>query len=257
MNGLVLALVLSVMLTAAPVFAQAPAQPAPAPQGQAPAPAQPAPAPATQAQQPAPPVAVVPAPKPFPEGTKYAFVNIQRVANESNEGKTATARVQALNQQKVNELNERNKAIQALQAKLDAGANVLSVTAAAELQKNIERQQVDIQRFTEDAQQEVAALQQQLQDDFQRKLTPIIQVVATEKGLHMLFSVADSGLVWGEPSLDLTTEIIAKFNAANNAAAPPPPGPAPQRPAATTPAPAPRPPAAPAPAPAPANPPRQ
>jgi outer membrane protein len=247
MNGLVLALVLSVMLTAAPVFAQAPAQQAPAPQGQAPAPAQPAPAPATQAPQPAPPAAV-PAPKPFPEGTKYAFVNIQRVANESNEGKSATARVQALNQQKVNELNERNKALQALQAKLDAGANVLSVAAAAELQKNIERQQVDIQRFTEDAQQEVALLQQQLQDDFQRKLTPIIQVVAVEKGLHMLFSVADSGLVWGEPSLDLTTEIIAKFNAAPTAA-----------PAATTPAPAPRPPAAPAPAPtpAPAAPPRQ
>ena len=256
MNGLVLALVLSVMLTAAPVFAQAPAQQAPAPQGQAPAPTQPAPAPAVQAPQPVPPAA---APKPFPEGTKYAFVNIQRVANESNEGRAATARVQTLNQQKVNELNERNKALQALQAKLDAGANVMSVAAAADLQKNIERQQVDLQRFTEDAQQEVAALQQQLQDDFQRKLTPIIQVIAVEKGLHMLFSVSDSGLVWGEPSLDLTTEIIAKFNASNTSAPAPAPAPAPgaaRPPATATPAPAPRPPAAPAPAPAPTNPPR-
>ena len=74
--------------------------------------------------------------------------------------------------------------------------------------------QVDIQRFTEDAQQEVTQLQQQLQDEFQRKLTPVIQQVATERQLHMMFSVVDSGLVWGDPALDLTPEIIKRFDAA-------------------------------------------
>ena len=110
-----------------------------------------------------------------------------------------------------------------------------------QLQKEIERQQIDIQRFTEDAQQEVTQLQQSLQEDFQRKLTPIIAAVATEKGLHMMFSVVDSGLVWGDPSLDLTPEIIARFDKA---------GPAPPRPAATVAPAAPRPaaPAAPRPA---------
>ncbi|MBI4264260.1 MAG: OmpH family outer membrane protein [Acidobacteria bacterium] len=226
------AAVLSVMLAAAPTYAQAP-------QGQAPAP----PAPAPVVQQ-------APAPKPFPEGTKYAVVNIQRIANESSEGKTATARVQALNQQKVNELNVLNKELQALQQKLEAGANVLSVAAAADLQKGIERKQVDIQRFTEDAQEEIAALQQQLQAEFEQKLSPIINAVAVEKGLHMIFSAADAGLVWGDPSLDITPEIIARFNTAGPAAAAPaagapapapdpaPPAPAPTQPAApTTPAP--------------------
>lgn len=225
MRGFALAAVLSVMLAAAPTFAQVPPPPAPRPA----APAAPAPAPAAQ----------VPVTRPFPTGTKYAFVNIQRIANESAEGKAATTRVAALNQQKVNELNEKNKQLQAAQQKLDQGGSVLNANAVAQLQKDIERQQVDIQRFTEDAQQDVQNLQAQLQDDFQRKLTPIVQQVAIDRGLHMLFSVADSGLVWGDPSLDLTDEIILKFDAAPPAppstaapAAPRPAAPAAPRPAA-------------------------
>ena len=143
---------LSVMLSAAPAFA-----------AQAAAPAAPAPA---AAQAPAPQVQ-----RPFPTGTKYAFVNIQRIAAESAAGKTLAGKVQALNLQKVNELNEKNKALQASQQKLESGASVLSATAAAQLQKDIERQQIDIQRFTEDAQQEVTNLQTQLQDEFQRRLS--------------------------------------------------------------------------------------
>lgn len=228
MKGLALAVVLSVMLAGAPTFAQAPA-PNPV-------------APAAQAQ-------AAPAPRPFPEGAKYAVVNIQRVAGESSEGKAATAKVQALNQQKLNELNEKNKALQAAQQKLEAGASVLSPTAAAQLQKEIERQQVEIQRFTEDAQKDLQNLQTQLQAEFERKLAPVIQQVATQKGLHFLFSATESGLIWGDPALDLTAEIIAKFDTAPPAPAAAAPA---QRPAALPAAPRPT-----APAPATPTPPRQ
>ncbi len=193
---------LAVMLSAAPAFGQG-------------APATPAQAPAAQA------------PRPFPAGTKYAFVNIQRIAAESAAGKTLAGKVQALNQQKVNELNEKNKALQASQQKLEAGASVLSAAAAAQLQKEIERQQIDIQRFTEDAQQEVTTLQTQLQDEFQVRLSPVIQQVASERELHLLFSVVDSGLVWADPALDITTEVIQKFDA-GGAPAPAAAGPAPK-----------------------------
>jgi len=220
---------LCVMLAAAPGFAQLPS----------PAPAQPAPQ--VQALAPA-------APRPFPADAKYAFVNIQRIAAESGEGKSATTKVQALNQQKVIELNEKNKQLQAAQQKFEASATVMSDLARAQLQKDIERMQIDIQRFTEDAQQDVQGLQTQLQDEFQRRLTPIINQVASEKGLHLLFSMVDSGLVWADPGLDITTEVIQRFDAATKTAgAPAAPAPKPAAPAA---APAPKPAAAPAPKPA-------
>ena len=207
------AAVLGAMLMAAPAFAQAPAQPAPKPA-----------APPAPTAAPAPPAAPAPAPPPaarFPEGTKFAFINIQRIANESAEGKVATSRVQALNQKKVTELNERNKALQADQQKLQSSGGVMSENARAELEKKIERQQVDIQRATQDAQQEVQELQQQLQNEFQQKLMPIVQQVFNEKGLQILFSAGDAGIVWADPGLDITEDVIKRFDVGKPAPKPP------------------------------------
>src|SRR5690606_30019902 len=84
------------LMVAAPVAAQTPAAPA--------------------AQTPAPPPAAAPAPpRPFPEGARIAFVVLQRIANESAEGKAATARIQALQQKKAAELNDKNKQLQTAQ----------------------------------------------------------------------------------------------------------------------------------------------
>src|SRR5262245_38794522 len=231
MRVLAVAVGVGVLLARPGALAQArggaprPAPSRPAPQAPAaPRPAQPAQAPAV------PPVLQVQ----FQDGLKYAYLRVDVIAANSIEGRAANEKVKALNDQKVRELNERNKALQAAQQKLEQGGTVLNDVARAQLQQEIERQQRDIQRFTEDAQQDVQALQQQLQEDFQRKLNPIVDRVAKEKQVHMVFSAADSGLVWADPTMDLTGDIIRAFDAAAGgkpaAAAPaaaPPPAPAP------------------------------
>jgi outer membrane protein len=218
MKSSVLGLVFGFALVAAPgqVLAQAPAAPAPA------APAQP------QAQP----------PRPFPEGAKWATIDIQRVAAESAEGKSSTAKVQALNQKKVAELSEMNKKLQADQQKLQTQGAMLNDGARAELERAIERQTKEFQRSQQDAQEEVQQLQTDLQNAFQTKLYPVIQQVVSEKGIQMLFSARDAGIVYADPGLDLTADVIRRFDAA---AAP--------APAAATPAPATSAPATPAPKP--------
>lgn len=209
-------LALSFVLAAAPSFAQAQA-PAPAqPAGTAkPAPAQPAPGtakpPAAAAQPPAPPKV------PFQMGLKYGYVQLQEVAQSSAQGKAFNSRVQALQDQKVKELQDKNKQLQAAQDKLEKGASVLADSARASLQAEVERLQRDIQRFTEDAQQEIQTLTQQLQGDFERMLMPIIDKVAKEKQVHFVFDAAQSGLVWADPSMNLTGDVIAALDAAGTA----------------------------------------
>ncbi|MGQ0733053.1 MAG: OmpH family outer membrane protein [Acidobacteriota bacterium] len=181
-------------------FAQTPAAPtaAPKPAPQAAPPPQPAPAAAR---------------KPFPDGSKFAYVVLQRIANESAEGKAATARIQALQQEKANELNDKNKQLQGLQQKLEKEASVMSTAAQADIQKQIERLQVDIQRFTQDAQQDITELQGQLQQQFQLRIEPVLTAMGQEKGLFFIFNGPDSGLVWADPSLDISDEVIKKLDA--------------------------------------------
>ncbi len=199
-----------VVVTATASFAQTPAPGTAKPAAPAPAPAAPA------AQPPAPP----PAPLPFPEGAKIAFVVLQRVVAESAEGKQASAKVQALQQKKVAELNERQKTSQGLQERLDKSGAVMSEAARADLQKQVERAQVDLQRSTQDAQQEVQELQQQLNEEFQRRIAPVIEQVGKERGLHYIFNGPDSGLVWADAALDITTDVVKRLDAAKPAAPP-------------------------------------
>jgi len=213
------------LLAASETFAQAPAPARPA--GQAPAPAAPRPAAPAPAAAPAPPPAV-----PFQDGLKYAYIRIDRIAAESAAGKSLNDRVKALNDQKVRELNDKNKALQSVQQKLESGGSVLNDTARAQLQAEVERQQRDIQRFTEDAQQDLQALQQQLQEEFTRQLNPILDRVAKAKQVHMVFNATESGLVWADPSMDLTTDIIKALDTAGPAAAPAPATAKPAAPAA-------------------------
>jgi outer membrane protein len=217
MRGVVIAASLGLALSEAPAFTQTvPAQRPPAQQPPAtPQPAkQPPPSP-----QPAPPPAQPPAP--FPQGAKIGFVNIQRVVLESAEGKASSGKVNALIQRKQTEGAEKNKQLQANQQKLQQSGGVLSDSARTQLEKEIERQQVEAQRFQQDAQAEINELQQELQSEFIKRVSPVLQQVATEKGLHALFNFQEAGVAWADPGLDLTSEVVKKLDAAPKAASTP------------------------------------
>jgi outer membrane protein len=196
-------------LAAGPAMAQAPA---PGTQK----PAAPAPTPAAPAAQTPPAPAPAP-PKPFPEGAKIAYVNVQAIASNSAEGKTATGKLDELRKKKTAEIAEKNKALSAAQTKLQQGGSVLNDAARSSLEKDIEKMNREIQFAQQDANTELQDLQNQLQADFQEKLNPILEQVATEKGLHMLIDIANSGAVWANSGLDLTAEVIRRFDAAKPA----------------------------------------
>jgi Skp family chaperone for outer membrane proteins len=199
-------LAVSVVL-AGPAWAQAPAQtPAQTPPAgqQPPAQTPPATPPAAAAKQ--------EPPKPFPEGAKIAYVNLNLVAQNSNEGKAASSKIQDFLKKKNAELADKQKALQGLQGKLQQGASVMSDQARAQLEKDITRQSRELQIAQEDAQTEQQQLTQQLQNEFQDKLLPIIDQIANEKSLHMVFS-ADGGPIWADRGLDLSAEVIKRLDA--------------------------------------------
>jgi Skp family chaperone for outer membrane proteins len=199
-------------LSAAPVLAQTPA-----------APAKPAATPAPQTPAPAPAPAVVAPPAPFPAGAKIAFFNPQAVFQASADGRAAVTRVNALIQKKQTENADKAKLLQGNQQKLQTSGSVMNEAARTQLEKEIEKQTKDAERFQQDAQAEVQELQQEVQSEFVKKLSPIIDQLANEKGLHLVFNAGDAGIAWAAPGLDLTSEVIKKLDAlAKPATAPKP-----------------------------------
>jgi outer membrane protein len=216
MSTMMCALVLA--LSAGVATAQTAPAPTPAPGTQkptTPAPTTPGAPAAPAPQTPAPPATP---PKPFPEGAKIAYVSVQAIASNSVEGKAATAKLGEYQKKKAAELGEKNKALQAAQTKLQQGGSVLNDQARGQLEKEIEKMNREIQFFQQDAQSEGQEMQNQLMQEFQEKLNPILEQVATEKGLQMIFDGTNSGAVWAHTGLDLTAEVIRRFDAASKTA---------------------------------------
>jgi outer membrane protein len=198
--------VLGVVLGAGPALAQAAGT-----QQQQPPPATP-----PAAQEPAPAPA---APVPFPEGAKVAYVDVQFIATNSESGKAARDRMDQLNKKLMGELEEKFKALEANRTKLQQGGNVLSPQAISQLQREIEKQERDLQLAQQDAQRDMGELEQDMIAEFQNRLNPIVEAIRQEKGLHMIFSAIDAGLAAADPGLNLSAEVIKRLDAAKPAPA--------------------------------------
>jgi outer membrane protein len=221
--------------------AQAPATPAPttaAPPAEQQPPAQPLPS-ATTGTQP---------PQPFPQAVRVGVIDMLRVFGDTAWGKAAQQRIDALGQKKTAELSERQKKLQSDNQKLET--DMLNDAARRETQASVSRQEKELQRAQQDAQEEFNQLRQEVQESFNAKLGPILQTLVNEKKITMLFRTTDSGLVFFDQSLDLTAEVIKRFDAVNPPTSSATPSTsAPAAPGATTTPPASTPPATPAPKP--------
>jgi outer membrane protein len=205
---------LGLALAAGPAFAQTP------PAGTKPQPQIPA------ATTPAPPVqppaaSAAQAPRPFPEGAKIAYIDLQFIASNSVEGKAATGKIQEFAKKKTAELEAKSKALESARSKLLQGGTVLSDQARNQLEKDIDKQSRELQFAQQDAQAEQQQLTQELQNDFQTRLNPIIDQVAKEKGLHLVLSIADSGAVWADVGLNISAEVMKRLDAGVKTAADP------------------------------------
>jgi outer membrane protein len=198
-----------VALATGSAWAQAPTTPA-APATQKPA----------EQQQPPPTPPQGGAPRPFPEGAKVAYIDLQYIASNSADGKAATAKIQEYAKKKTAELEGKQKALEAARQKLLQGGTVLSDAARGQMEKDIDKMARELQFAQQEAQSEQQTLTQELQNDFQTRLNPIIDQVANEKGLHLVLSIADSGAVWVNTGLNISAEVMKRLDTAKPAAAP-------------------------------------
>ena len=195
-------------LGGAPAIAQQPPPPGAPTQPRPPKPATPTlGAPAQPPQIPAPAPAPAPQPPaPFPAGAKIAFINPQAIFQQSADGKAGLARVNTLIQKKQKEGEDKAKLLQANQQKLQTSGGVMNEAARAQLEKEIDRQQKEIERFQQDAQAEINELQQEVQNEFLKKVNPVLDQVANEKGIQLVLNADTADRIRTDPVCTLEPE---------------------------------------------------
>lgn len=168
-----------------------------------------------------PPAPAAPAAAPVVIGpAKIAFMSIQGAIATCDEGKKEASILQLYVDQKSAELQKQQKTLEALRTQLDVQGSKLTDEARAELADQIEGQDTLTQRFQQDTQKDIDRKRQKLQDTIARKMLPIIEKVAKEKGLSVV-QFLDTAQIFGyvDPSLIITDEVIKAYNVAYPVAA--------------------------------------
>jgi outer membrane protein len=156
------------------------------------------------------------------EGGKIGAINSQEVLDKSVEGKKAITQIQAADKRFTDQIAQLDDQIKQLQNRLQAQRLTLTVEAAAGIQADIQKKQTDRQRAAEDATQSMQQLQATVLSQIQTDLMPIIEQLRKDKGLDMIFDVTKGGTIYVNPAIDLTAEVVRRYDAAKAAPAAPP-----------------------------------
>jgi outer membrane protein len=156
---------------------------------------------------------------PAQEASKLGMINSQEILDKSVEGQRVLAQLQAADKKYTESITRLDDQIKQLQNRLSAQRLTLTVDAAAGIQADIQKKQMERQRTAEDAARGMQELQAATSIQLQTQLRPIIEQLRKDKGLDVVFDLVKSGTVFVSPSLDLTAEVIRRYDALK--AAPP------------------------------------
>jgi Skp family chaperone for outer membrane proteins len=143
---------------------------------------------------------------------RLAYVSPQRVFFESNDGKAAQARLNSMESDTSREVESRNAKLKALQQGLAERASVLAESARREREQEIDRFQIDLKRFMEDAQARFLGVRRDLENAFLAKFAPAVDSVAKKRGLLFVLNQDSGVLAWADPRLDITADVVAMVN---------------------------------------------
>ncbi|MGD0836870.1 MAG: OmpH family outer membrane protein [Polyangia bacterium] len=146
------------------------------------------------------------------EELKLATVDLRRALGETEEGRKARATLKKDFDKKQKELDEQQEDVKKAIEDLNKKRTLLPADTVrqkeAELQERVNKVQQTYMRH----QQDLAAKEEEATKPIVERLQRIIAKIATSENLTMVFD-QNMGVVYAKPHLDLTNEVIRRFNA--------------------------------------------
>ena len=157
---------------------------------------------------------VIAAAAPAAAETKVAVIDVQRVVTESDPGKGALLKLKQLQDQKMEEGKGLQQELDALRDRFNKQRFTLAEDKLRELEKQVEDQTIAMKRFQDDASRELEETRRRELDALEQRIMPIIDQLGKEQGLTLIFNKFQSGLVYADNTVDITDEVIRRFNTA-------------------------------------------
>jgi outer membrane protein len=145
---------------------------------------------------------------------KIAWMNLEQAVLTTDEGKNLVAEIQKYVEAKNTENNHLRKELDTLRNQLEVQGAKLTDEARIELEEQIESKDTGLQRFQQDTQKDIENRRLKMTNYLARRMQPVIEKLAKEKGLSAVLIFNSSRDAYVDPSLNLTEEIVKAYNQA-------------------------------------------
>lgn len=174
-----------------------------------------------------------------PAPSKVGTISLQAAIVNTAEGKQASAELQTQFAARSTELQNLQKQIKDIQAKLQSRQQVLSEGESGRLQREAERLTGTLQRKQQYFQEDLNAAQQDMMNNIGPKLADVLSKYSKENGYSVILDTSSqqTPVVYGAPQVDVTEEITKLYDQSHPAKSTPTTTPKPTPPKSTTPRP--------------------
>ena len=134
----------------------------------------------------------------------------QALWQQTDEGKKIQAQLASFRDGKIAEINAKESELNKLKDKLREQEVSLSDDKRNQMLKDIDQKSIDLKRMNDDATREMKTQLGDSQDQFQKELVDVVTALGKEK--KYLLILEKSIVPYNDPVVEVTGEVIAKFN---------------------------------------------
>jgi outer membrane protein len=142
---------------------------------------------------------------------KLGVVDLQRAMNEVDEGKAAKAVLKKDFDEKQKQLDAKKAEFDKLQADLEKQQVVMSDAAKREKATDLDRRARELQGLFVQLQKDLSDRERDATKGIYERLSAIVREIAEADGISLVLDRA-AGVVYAPQQLDLTDELIRKYN---------------------------------------------
>lgn len=150
---------------------------------------------------------------------KIAFVDLQRVLLEVDDGKAAKGRLQKWLDDRQKEIDREQDALRKEKELLDKQASAMSPDTKAQKSEELQRKVMILAQKWEKSRAEAATKERQEMEPIIGKIDQVVSTIAERDDISIVLDRRDSGIVFARSQHDISNEVIRAYNSAKKSTA--------------------------------------
>ena len=142
---------------------------------------------------------------------QIGYIDMQRAIQGTSVGKKAKKTLEKEFNRKKKELKNKEEKLKKSADDFEKKKMVLSEKIRSEKQASLQREMIEFQQELQASQLNIQKKERELTAPILKKIQGIIEKLAREKKLSMVFERNSQAFVWAKSDLDLTEEVIKEF----------------------------------------------